>query len=148
MITFLLFAILIVLILGFWGDAGFGFLLAIGFGALVIVALIVALIVFGVSIGGIVVVWNNHREIIEPPLAAVIIIPLWIYCAIKVLVYVRYKIANFSLANDTTFEKFQFFVVGVPAILILSGFTLAAFAIPIKLLYQEMQKWLVVISAT
>lgn len=156
MITLLLFAILVVLILGFWGEAGFGFLLLLGIGALSIVAIIVVLVLLGISIGSIVVVWNTtvvpfwnaNKALIEPPLSAVIIIPLWIYCAIKVWVYVRQKVASFSLSNDTTFEKFMFFVVGGPTLFEVSGFTLALFAIPIVHLVRVMKMWLVVISAT
>ena len=133
-------------------------------GALSIVALIVALIVFGLGIGGIVVLWNSNvvpfwntnvvpfwhanAAIIEPPLATVIVISLWIYFAIKLYQHVRQTIATFSLANDTTFQKFMFFIVGGPTILIMSGFTVAAFAIPIVYVYQQMTKWWVVISAT
>jgi hypothetical protein len=64
MITFLLFAILVVLILGFWGEAGFGFLLLLGIGALSIVAIIVVLFLLGIRIGSIVVVWNLMNPLI------------------------------------------------------------------------------------
>lgn len=44
--------------------------------------------------------------------------------------------------------KFMFFVVGGPTLFVVSGFTLALFAILIVHLVRVMKMWLVVISAT
>ena len=170
MIAFLLFAILVVLIFGFWGEAAFGFLIILGIGALAIIALIVVLIVFGL-------IWRyrstvefqcfpfsiltsllsecqcrafleRDAELIVPPLATIIGIPLWIYLAVKVYKHLRYSIATYSIANDSTFEKAIFFVVGMPVIIVWLLVISGLFVAPVIYLFVEMQKWLVVVSAT
>ena len=172
MISFLLFAILVVLIFGFWGEAAFGLLIILGIGALAIIALIVVLIVSGVSIGGIVALWNYNivpfwnshvvtlwnanvvpfwnanAELIVPPLATIIGVPLWIYLAFKVFKHIRYSIATYSIANDSTLEKAVFFVVGMPVIIVWLLVISGLFVAPVIYLFLEMQKWLVVVSAT
>ena len=156
MIAFLLFAILVVLIFGFWGEAAFGLLIILGIGALAIIALIVVLIVFGLSLGGIAVLWNSNvvpfwnanAELIVPPLATIIGVPLWIYLAVKVYKHLRYSIATYSIANDTTLEKAVFFLVGMPVIIVWLFLISGLFVAPVIYLFVEMQKWLVVVSAT
>jgi hypothetical protein len=164
MITFLLLAILIVLILGFWGKAAFDKLVLIDIGALSIAFLIVALVVLGLSIGGIVSLWNSNAvsfwnstivpfwnanaEIIVPPLGTIIGAPLWIYLAVEVFKHLINSIRTYSIANDSTFEKAVFFVVGMPVIIAWLGIVVLIFVGPIVALFVAMQKWLVVVPAT
>ena len=163
MVVLLLLAILVVLILGFWGEAGLTFLIILGFGALAIAALVIFLISIGISGISLVLLWNNYvvpfwnthvvplwnsnKEIIEPPLVTIVIITVWIFMAMKLLEALREKVSEFSLSNDTAFEKTMFFLVGVPSLLIFSTLILVGFLAPIIFVVQEMQKWWLVILA-
>ncbi|MGA7323284.1 MAG: hypothetical protein WBX25_02085 [Rhodomicrobium sp.] len=144
MVAFLLLAILIVLILGFWGEGGLAFLTLLVVGALALGVLAIALILLGISIGSIIQFWNAHRELIEPPLLSLAVVIVWIYAARKFLKFIREKIVEFRSPkkyHETITEKVMFVIVGIPALFIFYGFVLAAFVgAPIGVV-QIMQNW-------
>jgi hypothetical protein len=155
MVVLLLLTILVVLIMGFWGEEGLVFLIIIGVGALVLIALGIILLLFGVSVGSVLHQWNSnvvpfwdaHKEILEPPLVSTVIVAAWIFAARKFWVAVRGKISQFSLTKDTAFEKIMFFLVAVPSLLVFLMLILVGFMAPIIFVVREMQDWWFVISA-
>jgi len=155
MIALLLLAILVVLILGFWGDEGLAFLMILGVGALALVALAIVLILFGISVGSVLLLWNTsvvpfwnaHKEILEPPLVSIAVIAIWLFVDRKFRVVLRGIAFQFSISNDTMFEKIMFFLVGLPSLLIVSMLVLAGLIAPIVFVAQQMQRWWLVISA-
>jgi hypothetical protein len=130
MVVFLLLAILVVLILGFWGKEGFAFL--------------TLLVVGGISVSSIVQFWNAHRELIEPPLLSLVVVFVWIYAARKFWKFIREKIIEFRSPKkyqETISEKVLFVILGIPSLFVFYGFILAAFVgTPIGVV-QIMQKW-------
>jgi hypothetical protein len=159
MVVLLLLAILVVLILGFWSKEGLAFLMIIGVGALVLMAPAILLMLFGISVGSVLLLWNSnvvpfwnvHKAILEPPLVSIVIISIYIFAAIKFLrtkrtEIKRTKIVDLYISNDTISEKFIFLFIGVPSLLVFYGFVLVVSVIPIVFMAQEMQKWWLVIS--
>jgi hypothetical protein len=155
MVILLLSAILVVLIVGFWGEAGAAFLLLVGLGALALFAAGVILVIILVLLSGsagsvaglwksyVVPFWNAHGSTFAPPIVSVAVVAIWMHVTKKYWVFLRKKSISDLLpsSNEPALERIVFWLVGAPALLFFFILILAAFIAPIIFVAQLMHLW-------